>query len=75
MDNLYIHLTNYAINKDSPKYVFNESLDNLSHGHKKSLAEFFQTLKGMGHPAHEYWGGIKDTIVKTVISGQPHLQH
>ena len=29
----------------------------------------------MGLPAHEYWGGIKDTIVKTVIAGQPHLQH
>lgn len=25
-DNLYMHLTNYAINKDNPKYVFNESL-------------------------------------------------
>lgn len=23
LDNLYMHLTNYAINKDSPKYVFN----------------------------------------------------
>jgi len=33
-----MHLTNYAINKDSPKYVFNESLDDLSLGHKKSLA-------------------------------------
>ena len=75
LDDLCMHLTNYAINKDSPKYVFNESLDNLSHGHKKSLAEFFQTLKTMGLPAHEYWGGIKDTIVKTVIAGQPHLQH
>lgn len=47
-----MHLTNYAINKENPKYVFNESLDNLSYGHKKSLAEFFQTLKGIGLPAH-----------------------
>lgn len=70
-----MHLTNYAINKDSPKYVFNQSLENLSHGHKKSLAEFFQTLKGYGLPAHEYWSGIKDIIVKTMIAGQPHLQH
>ncbi len=23
IDNMYMHLTNYAINKDSPKYVFN----------------------------------------------------
>ena len=70
-----MHLTNYAINKDSPKYVFNESLDDLSLGHKKSLAQFFQTLKAQGLPAHEYWSGIKDCIVKTVVSGQAHLQH
>lgn len=26
LDDLCMHLTNYAINKDNPKYVFNESL-------------------------------------------------
>ena len=52
MDNLYMHLTNYAINKDHPNYVFNDNLKNLSYGHKKSLAEFFKTLKAQGHPAH-----------------------
>lgn len=29
----------------------------------------------MGLPAHEYWSGIKETIVKTLIAGVPHLQH
>lgn len=70
-----MHLTNYAINKESPKYVFNDSLENLSYGHKKSLAEFFQTLKAMGFKAHQYWSDIKDIIIKTLIAGQPHLQH
>jgi tubulin polyglutamylase TTLL6/13 len=70
-----MHLTNYAINKDNPRYVFNESLDNLSYGHKKSLAEFFQTLKSLGYKAHQYWSDIKDIIIKTMIAGQPHLQH
>lgn len=75
MDDLCMHLTNYAINKDNPKYVFNESLENLSYGHKKSLAEFFQTMKALGYKAHQYWSDIKDIINKTMISGQPHLQH
>lgn len=70
-----MHLTNYAINKENPKYIFNDSLENLSYGHKKSLAEFFQTLKTMGLKAHQYWSDIKDIIVKTIITGQPHLQH
>lgn len=25
LDNMYVHLTNYAINKDNPNFVFNES--------------------------------------------------
>ena len=33
-----MHLTNYAINRESPKYVFNDSEEDLSKGHKKSLA-------------------------------------
>lgn len=75
IDNLCMHLTNYAINKENPKYVFNTSLENLSHGHKKSLAEFFQTLKNFDLPAHDYWSQIKDQIVKTLIAGQSHLMH
>ena len=39
-----MHLTNYAINKESPKYIFNDSLDDLAKGHKKSLAQFFSML-------------------------------
>lgn len=38
MDDLCMHLTNYAINKQSPKYIYNDSVDNLSYGHKKSMA-------------------------------------
>ncbi len=70
-----MHLTNYAINKDHPNYVFNDNLENLSYGHKKSLAQFFKTLKSQGLPAHNYWSDIKDVIIKTMISGQPFLQH
>ena len=70
-----MHLTNYAINKSNPNYIFNESAEDLSQGHKKSLAEFFRTLKSMGLKANYYWASIKDIIVKTLIAGQPHLQH
>lgn len=39
-----MHLTNYAINKLSPGYKFNKTFNDLSYGHKKSLAEFFGSL-------------------------------
>lgn len=38
LDNFYMHLTNYAINKSHPNYEYNYSANDLSRGHKKSLA-------------------------------------
>lgn len=75
LHNMYMHLTNYAINKDSPKYEFNNSMYDLSHGHKKSIAEFFKILKDIGYRANLYWSQIKDIIIKTLIAGQPHLSY
>ena len=45
----------------------------MSHGHKKSLAEFFKSLKEMGYRANAYWSQIKDNIIKTIIAAQPYL--
>lgn len=72
---MYVHLTNYAINKDNPNFVFNESEQDLNHGHKRSLAEFFQTLKKRGFNSARIWASVKDIICKTMISGQPFLSH
>ena len=32
-----MHLTNYAINKDSPNFEFNENEEEMDVGHKRSL--------------------------------------
>lgn len=73
LDNYYMHLTNYAINKSHPGYEYNNSVNNMSHGHKKSLAEFFRILKEKGYKANHYWGEIKENIIKTIIAAQPSL--
>lgn len=41
MDDVCMHLTNYAINKDNPKFVFNSSSTDMSKGHKRSLTWLF----------------------------------
>jgi tubulin polyglutamylase TTLL6/13 len=46
MDKVCMHLTNYAINKDSPKFVFNESEKDMSVGHKRSLTSVYDLLRG-----------------------------
>ena len=40
-----MHLTNYAINKESEKFVFNEDEDDMNIGHKRSLTSIFGLLE------------------------------
>lgn len=42
LDNLYMHLTNYAINKDNPNFQFNEDSENMDVGHKRSLESIYE---------------------------------
>ena len=39
-----MHLTNYAINKDNPKFIFNESVSNMDVGHKRSLTSVYKHI-------------------------------
>lgn len=40
-----MHLTNYAINKDSPNFVFNDDDKKMDVGHKRSLESVYETLR------------------------------
>jgi tubulin polyglutamylase TTLL6/13 len=44
LDNLFMHLTNYAIQKKSEGFVQNETADDDS-GHKRSLTQILQYFK------------------------------
>lgn len=46
--NKCMHLTNYAINKKSPKFIFNKSAKNMSEGHKRSLTSVFNHISSLG---------------------------
>ena len=69
--NLYMHLTNYAINKESQKFKGNES------DFKKSQIETLEIIKDKkGEQAVKILKEkIKDIIIKTILVGQPHLEH
>ncbi len=70
-----MHLTNYAINKDNPKFVFNQSEKDMSKGHKRSLTSVLELMKGLGIDVDLMMKKIKDSIVKTIISGLPFLSN
>jgi leucyl-tRNA synthetase len=70
-DNLFMHLTNYAINKESEKFQQNES------DYKKSLLETMETIRELeGEEAvTNLMVEIKDILIKTLLIGWPHLDH
>ena len=75
-----MHLTNYAINKDSDDFVFNEDPNKDNVGHKRSLKAIFDCIeKNRKSPqdksSKQIWAEIKEVIVKTLITGQPHIAH
>jgi tubulin polyglutamylase TTLL6/13 len=75
MEDVCMHLTNYAINKDNPKFVFNQSEKDMTKGHKRSLTAVYDMLKADGVDTVKLQAKIKDCIVKTMISGLPHLSN
>eukprot|EP00359_Climacostomum_virens_P001382 CAMPEP_0204898068 /NCGR_PEP_ID=MMETSP1397-20131031/1080_1 /ASSEMBLY_ACC=CAM_ASM_000891 /TAXON_ID=49980 /ORGANISM="Climacostomum Climacostomum virens, Strain Stock W-24" /LENGTH=541 /DNA_ID=CAMNT_0052065869 /DNA_START=524 /DNA_END=2145 /DNA_ORIENTATION=- len=72
---LCMHLTNYAINKNNPKFVFNENSSDADVGHKRSLTALFAELEDRGEDVEALWEKIESIVVKTLISIQPVLTH
>jgi tubulin polyglutamylase TTLL6/13 len=47
----------------------------MSKGHKRSLTSVYELLKNQGVNVDELKAKIKDCIIKTMISGLPHLMN
>lgn len=75
LDNLYMHLTNYAINKNNQKFQQNEDEDEDEQGHKRSLNAILRYFQSQDYDTEKLMAEIKDIIVKTLIIGQPYLAH
>ena len=69
MDNLFMHLTNYAINKLSSAYqAGEESSGDEESGHKRSLKAIMNILECCGANKRKLMTEIKDIIVKTMAT-------
>ena len=80
LNNLCMHLTNYAINKESEDFVQASGADDDA-GHKRSLTSIFRSidLARQKDPevisSEECWQLLKELTVKTVISGHNQIAH
>jgi len=76
LDDTLMHLTNYAINKNSHKFQANRAAILDSAGHKRSLKFALKYIeKCCKKDSTAIMDEIKDIIVKTMISGQAHLSN
>ena len=63
-----MHLTNYAINKTSPNFVFNKNELEDNVGHKRSLTAAYKMMEEMGCDICALKSSIDKMIVKTIIA-------
>lgn len=75
VDNLCMHLTNYAINKNNSNFVFNEDPEIDDIGHKRSLKSTYEYLAEEGFDVKKLQDKIDDMIIKTLCAVQPNLCH
>jgi tubulin polyglutamylase TTLL6/13 len=69
-----MHLTNYAINKDSPNFIFNKGgVDAGSTGSKRTLTWFKKWLDANGYSSSQVFGRIAHMINKALLAAQPHF--
>ena len=73
LEDVCMHLTNYAINKDNPNFIFNESETEMNKGHKRNLTYLYDLLAEKGYDVPLLKERINDMFIKAFISGHPVL--
>jgi len=62
-----MHLTNYAVNKESTSFVHNDTIENDDVGHKRSLTSVFAELEAKGVDVDKLWGEIQAITIKSIL--------
>jgi len=74
LDNMFVHITNYCINKKSQSYQVNNDV-NLKRGHKWALQTLFKYLNE-AYPnlnVDNLWQQIIDIVIKTLLNCRPAI--
>ncbi|EFN87900.1 Tubulin polyglutamylase ttll6 [Harpegnathos saltator] len=68
--NMFMHLTNYAINKHSRMYIIDDEI-----GSKRKISVLNKWLRAKDVDVDELWGKIDEIVIKTVLAAYPVLKH
>lgn len=66
LNNKFMHLTNYSINKKNDDYQANGD-EKLCQGHKWGLKALWNYMKRQGVNTAAIWESIKDLVIKTIV--------
>ena len=77
MKNLYMHLTNYSLNKNSEKFKLagQDFADVNSNASKQLLSSVYKKLQAKGRDTRLLKRQIDDLVAKTVIALEPYLKN
>lgn len=67
MENMFVHLTNYAINKDNADKFKSPANALDDEGHKRSFQTILNRFKREGVDTDKMMDQIKDIVVKTML--------
>ncbi|XP_063170218.1 tubulin polyglutamylase TTLL13 isoform X1 [Candoia aspera] len=70
LDDICMHLTNYAINKHNENFVRDDNT-----GSKRKLSTLNAWMREHSYDTAELWQDIEDIIIKTLIAAHPVLKH
>ncbi|XP_043487755.1 tubulin polyglutamylase TTLL13P-like [Polistes fuscatus] len=68
--NVFMHLTNYAVNKHSRMYIVDEEI-----GSKRKISTLLKWLKVKNIDVDDLWNKIDEIIIKTILAAHPVLKH
>ncbi|KAK3533837.1 hypothetical protein QTP70_032959, partial [Hemibagrus guttatus] len=72
LSQLYMHLTNYSVNKHNENFERDETVDK---GSKRSIGWFTEYLRINNYDVAKFWGDVSELVVKTLIVAEPHVLH
>ncbi|XP_033022786.1 tubulin polyglutamylase TTLL13-like isoform X1 [Lacerta agilis] len=70
LEDICMHLTNYAINKHNENFVRDDNT-----GSKRKLSTLNSWMREHSYDTVELWRDIEDIIIKTLIAAHPVLKH
>lgn len=69
LNDRYMHLTNYSINKLSNNYDKNEDADACK-GHKWTIKSLWAYLAARGIDTERLWGSLRNLVLRTILAGE-----